>query len=248
MPPILWCQPAMSEADFGGMAVETEPSHQYPITRHCYETDGSRRAVWQNGTSHASAKQTGCHWIPPCRKNGIHWHSSVFTKCWWRPDSGCEHSEEVRGAFQQWWHQHEIQATFWTAMHSCYTMKWRVLRSAHPHKLADYNWRTVFGAEYLLQCIRYDGGNIGISQSLHQVGVMNAYTGTLYASLSEPTESVQVWRWQFPGWHHYQWHHVITVSRSQNLNLWSRLPHQRKRLRCSPQWVEWWALSFETGK
>ena len=49
VPPILLCWPMMSEADVGGMAVEVEPSHQYSITFCCHITDGSRRAVWQNG-------------------------------------------------------------------------------------------------------------------------------------------------------------------------------------------------------
>ena len=32
MPAILWCWPTASEVDVGGMAVDAEPSHQYPIT------------------------------------------------------------------------------------------------------------------------------------------------------------------------------------------------------------------------
>ena len=34
----------------GGMAVEVEPSHQYPVTFCCCVTDVSRGAVWQNGS------------------------------------------------------------------------------------------------------------------------------------------------------------------------------------------------------
>jgi len=34
----------MSVADVGGTAVETEPSHQYPVTFCCRATDGSRGA------------------------------------------------------------------------------------------------------------------------------------------------------------------------------------------------------------
>ena len=44
MPPIVFCWPITSEADFGGMAVEVEPSHQYSITFYC-ATDGGRGAV-----------------------------------------------------------------------------------------------------------------------------------------------------------------------------------------------------------
>ena len=43
--PILFCWPTTSEADVGGTAVEDEPSHQYPTTRCCCVTDGSRGAV-----------------------------------------------------------------------------------------------------------------------------------------------------------------------------------------------------------
>ena len=44
-----------------------------------------------------------CHWIPPCGKHGTHWHSSTPAEHLWRPNSGCEHSEAVSGAFQQWY-------------------------------------------------------------------------------------------------------------------------------------------------
>ena len=44
MLPVLLCWPMMLEATVGGMAVESEPSHQYSIT--CgHATDGSRGAV-----------------------------------------------------------------------------------------------------------------------------------------------------------------------------------------------------------
>ena len=57
-----------------------------------------------------------CHWIPLCGKNGTHWHSLTLTEQLWRPTSGYEHSEEVGGAFQQWWEQPERQAMFHMAM------------------------------------------------------------------------------------------------------------------------------------
>ena len=44
-----------------------------------------------------------CHWIPPYGKNGIHRHSPMFPENLWRTKTGCEHSEAVGGAFQQWW-------------------------------------------------------------------------------------------------------------------------------------------------
>ena len=102
-----------SEVDGGGVAVEVEPSHQYPITFCCCVTDGSRGAVWQNGIWHGRVYEAkGRHWIPPCRKNGTHWRSSTLAEHLWRPNSGCEHSEAGSGTFQQWWQQRERQATF----------------------------------------------------------------------------------------------------------------------------------------
>ena len=45
MPSILLSCPTTSEMEVGAMAVEFEPSHQYPITFCCRVPDGSRRAV-----------------------------------------------------------------------------------------------------------------------------------------------------------------------------------------------------------
>ena len=78
-PPTLlsWCM--TSEVVVGGMVVQDEPSNQYFVICCCCVTDGSRGAVWQNGNWHESAYEAkGCHWIPPCRKNGTHWHSLML--------------------------------------------------------------------------------------------------------------------------------------------------------------------------
>ena len=94
MPPISSHWPTTSEADVGGMAVEAEPSHQYSITICCCVTDGSRGALWQSGDGHGSADEAKeCHWIPPCGKDGTHWHSSTLAERLWRPNSGCWHNE-----------------------------------------------------------------------------------------------------------------------------------------------------------
>ena len=64
----------MSEEDVGGMAVEAEPSHQYPITCCCCVTDGSRGAVWQNGVWHRSMDEAKvCH-VEKMAPIDIHWH------------------------------------------------------------------------------------------------------------------------------------------------------------------------------
>jgi len=104
MPFILLCWPTTSKVCIGGVAVEAEPFHQYSIAFCCCVTDGSREAVWQNGIWHGSAYQAlVCHWIPLCRNNCIRWCSLTLAEHWWRPNSGCEHSEMMGGEFQQWW-------------------------------------------------------------------------------------------------------------------------------------------------
>jgi hypothetical protein len=72
-----------------------------------------------------------CNWILLCGKNCSKRHSLMIAERLQRPNSGCWHSEAVVGAFQWWQWRHERQATFWTAMHSMRTMKWRASWSAH---------------------------------------------------------------------------------------------------------------------
>ena len=106
VPLILFSWPTASEADVGGMAGEVEPSYQYSIPFCCSATVGSRGAVWQNGVWHGSVDEAKVwHWVPPCRKNGTHWHSLTLAECLWGPNNGCEHGEAVSGAFWQWQQQ-----------------------------------------------------------------------------------------------------------------------------------------------
>ena len=103
MSPILLRWPTVSEVDAGSTAVEAEPSHQYSITFCCCMTDGSRGEVWQNGVWYGSMYEAKvCHWFLPHGKNDIHWDSLMLSECFWRPSSGCEHTEVVGGTFQQW--------------------------------------------------------------------------------------------------------------------------------------------------
>ena len=158
MPPMLSCWPTTSEADVGSMVVEAQPSHQYSPTFCCHATDGSRGAIWQNGVWHGSEDEAKVwNWIPPCRKNGTHWHSLMLAEYLWRPNSGCEHSKAVGGTFQQWQKWHERQAMFQTATLSGHTTKWGAFQSACPHASVDSNQGTPYGAEYQLHCIRNDG-------------------------------------------------------------------------------------------
>ena len=113
MPAVSLCWPTTSEADGGGMAVEAEPSFQYPITCCCCVTDGSRGALWHNGVWCGSARETNVyHWILPCGKNGTQWHPSMFAERFlWRPNRGGEHSEAVGGAFPQCWQVQWVTST-----------------------------------------------------------------------------------------------------------------------------------------
>ena len=52
-----------------------------------------------------------CRWSKRCvselfhmEKNGMHCHPSTLAEHLWRPNSRCEHSEDVDGASQQWCH------------------------------------------------------------------------------------------------------------------------------------------------
>lgn len=47
--PILLHWPMTPEADVGGRAVDTEPSHQYAVTFYWFVTDGNRGTLRQNG-------------------------------------------------------------------------------------------------------------------------------------------------------------------------------------------------------
>ena len=96
--------PQCQEVDVGGMEVEVEPSCQYSITFCCCMTDGSRGVLWQNAMWHRSVYEAEvCHWILAHGKNGTHWHSSMLAGHLGRDNSGCEYSEVVGGAFEQWW-------------------------------------------------------------------------------------------------------------------------------------------------
>jgi len=50
-------------------------------------------APWQmaaEGQSDQMASEAEvCHWIPPHRNSGTHWHSAMRAASWWTPKSGC---------------------------------------------------------------------------------------------------------------------------------------------------------------
>ena len=56
-----------------------------------------------------------------------------------------------------------------------------------------YDQGTVYRAEYRLQCIGNDDDNVGVLQSLHKVGPVDAHVGSeraVRASLSGPIEPI----------------------------------------------------------
>lgn len=141
-------------------------------------------------------------------KNGTQWYSLMLAECFWRQNSGWKHSEVVSVASTGG--RDMKDKTHFT--HSCHIMNWRVSWSTHPCELANYDHGTLYWVEYKLECIGNVGGNIGILQSLCQVGFINAHTKTkrtLFACFSEPTEPMQ--RWHLPELYHYWWLDVELV-------------------------------------
>jgi len=161
------------------MTVDVVPSHLsvfYYILLLCdrWQQKGSLtkwhlawKCIWSKGGELNSS----------VRKVRKKWHPLTLTEYFWSPNRECECSKVVGDAYQQLQQRCERQAKFWMAMDSCQTTKWRGSQSSHPCKLTDYNQRTVYRAEYWLQYVGNDGGNLGILQSLCQVGPMNVHKG-----------------------------------------------------------------------
>ena len=97
--PCLWCWPVTSKAGVDGMAVEIESFHCILLLYDRWQQRDSLTKwclTWK-------WREAWRHSVPPCGENGTHWHSSMLAGCLWRPNSGCEYSEAVGAAFQQWW-------------------------------------------------------------------------------------------------------------------------------------------------
>ena len=62
--------------------------------------------------------------------------------------------------------------------------KRRVYQSTDLCRLVDYGQGTVYRAEYWLQCVGNNDGNVGISANIRR-------EGTQYASLSGPVEPIE---------------------------------------------------------
>ena len=177
MSPILICRPTTPEVDVGGMAVEAEPPTNIPlhvlaVWQLAAEGHSDRMASdMEEQMKHLKCVTEFLH----AEKSGTQWHSLMLAECLWRPESGCEHSEAVGGAFQQWWQRYGRQAMFQTVMHSCHTAH---TNEQHLNQFISMNWRITSKEPCMEVNIGFsDGDNTGISQSLCQVGSMNAHTG-----------------------------------------------------------------------
>ena len=106
MPPILLYWSTKSEVDVGGTAVEVEPSHQYLLSVFAmWQMAGEWQSVIMAFGMEVCMMQRCFTEFLHVEKNGTQRHSSVLAECLWRPGSGCEHSEVVGAAFQQWQEQ-----------------------------------------------------------------------------------------------------------------------------------------------
>ena len=193
-------------------------------------------------------KQRCVNRIPPCRKNGPHWHSSVLAEHFWRPNSGWYHGEAVGGAFQHWWRWCERWAMIWMAL--CNLSHQKIASgSSHCCKMEDYDLGVVYGAEHQLQCTGNNGGNIGILRSLSKwVPLMLIQKQKEHHIQICQDLLSQGWRWRFPGSIASL---PVTSHGITTVTLWSSdmwIPHWRKSSRGSPQHVKWCALSFGIGK
>ena len=87
---------------YGSWGLTSPPTSHYMLLP-CGRWQQKGR-FWWNGLWHGSVYGAEVrNWIPSCGRNGTHWHSLMLVECLWRPNSGCEHTEAVGGAFQQWW-------------------------------------------------------------------------------------------------------------------------------------------------
>ena len=142
MLPVLLCWFTMPEADFGGMAVEAEPSQQYSITCCCHVIDGSRGAVWHSGVWHGVQMKQRCatefFHVEKMAPTDIHWHlQNVYgnqtldmntVRQWVVPFSSGDSDMKDK------------PCSTWpcTAFH---TTRWRASWSACPCEWMGYDWR-----------------------------------------------------------------------------------------------------------
>jgi len=136
------------------MAVEVEPSHQYPVTFCCCVTDGSRGTVVQNGIWYGSENESKVWTLLSSLWNSWYPLTSTDAFCTFMKSKQWMWAEsEVSGVLQQWQQWYERQVMFQTAMYSCHTTKWKEYWSAHLHKSAnggDYVEKSWFVAENFL--------------------------------------------------------------------------------------------------
>jgi len=190
-----------------------------------------------------------CPWIPLCRKK---WHLLTFTNaCWALMETKqwtWAHSEAVGDVFQQWWQQHERQAMFQMATHSCHTTEWRASQSPNPGELVDFRvlckeLNTILNVletivaimEYRKVCSRWVSWLLTLEQKEHCMQLCQDLLNQHKAEgdgflVSLPVTSCGVTL------------RAGVKMAVQGVSMW--IPHWRKSALCSPQHLKWCALSF----
>ena len=101
-PPVLLCWPTKSEVDVGGMAVEDEPSHQYPTPWLC-DRRQQRGSLTQWCLTWKCMWSKGVSLNPSMQKK---WHPmTLIDACWMFMETKqwMWAQWDVCGVFQQWW-------------------------------------------------------------------------------------------------------------------------------------------------
>ena len=112
MPPILLCWPTTSEADYGGMTAEVEPSCQYSITFYCYVTVGRGGAVLTTW-----CLTWKCVWSKDVKFTSFiqkRWHPLTFVNaCWTR----IETKQWMWGQWGGGWYISAVATAMWKTSH-----------------------------------------------------------------------------------------------------------------------------------
>jgi len=115
------------------MSVEVEQSIQF-----CCCVTHSRGAVWQNGIWCGSMCEVKLwNWIPPCGKK-LHLFTFIDAEHFWSLNCGCEHSEAMGVAFQQWQQKcTEMNISFSALETMVATLKYHKICTLYPQMLTQ---------------------------------------------------------------------------------------------------------------
>ena len=107
MPPILLCWPFIPRGRCWRLNLPTNILLHFVAVQQM-AAEGQSDKMASNMKVHMK------HGILPRGKNDTYWHLSVLAEHLWRANSGCEHSEVVGGAFQQWQQRCERPHSWWS--------------------------------------------------------------------------------------------------------------------------------------